>query len=226
MRRVARRDAVRGSSPSGWRRNIARSALAGSARCRIPRSRAGIQPPRHCAIADYGQLDHFDALASKFDHRLHQSPPNAGLSRIGYHIHAQSRPLCASFLPLWRTNPAIPNNSVERNAPNTRERSSLWQYHASGWAFSSSNVLSNASTDAASYRDIRLAGLKNSPEAVTGYAPGEARRREKAMSAQLEALRKLKTAVEPLYAALSDDQKKTADQLMIGPMGITSMGMM
>jgi hypothetical protein len=32
--------------------------------------------------------------------------------------------------------------------------------------------------------------------------------------------------VEPLYAALSDDQKKTADQLMIGPMGMTSMGMM
>ena len=49
---------------------------------------------------------------------------------------------------------------------------------------------------------------------------------EKAMSAQLEALRKLKTAVEPLYAALSDDQKKTADQLMFGPMGMMSMGMM
>jgi hypothetical protein len=48
--------------------------------------------------------------------------------------------------------------------------------------------------------------------------------REKAMTAHLDALRRLKAAVEPLYAALSDDQKKTADQLMIGPMGI--MGMM
>ena len=47
--------------------------------------------------------------------------------------------------------------------------------------------------------------------------------REKAMTAHLEALRKLRSAVEPLYVALSDDQKKTADQLMIGPMG---MGMM
>ena len=46
------------------------------------------------------------------------------------------------------------------------------------------------------------------------------------MSVQLEALRKLKMAVEPLYAVLSDDQKKTADQLMVGPMGIMSMGMM
>ena len=43
--------------------------------------------------------------------------------------------------------------------------------------------------------------------------------REKMMTAHLDALRKLKAAVEPLYAALNDDQKKTADELMIGPMG-------
>src|SRR5215470_7148679 len=50
--------------------------------------------------------------------------------------------------------------------------------------------------------------------------------REKAMTAHLEALRKLKSAIDPLYAALSDEQKKTADQLMVGPMGIMGMGMM
>jgi LTXXQ motif family protein len=45
-------------------------------------------------------------------------------------------------------------------------------------------------------------------------------------AAHLEALRKLKSAIDPLYAALSDEQKKTADQLMVGPMGIMGMGMM
>jgi len=59
-----------------------------------------------------------------------------------------------------------------------------------------------------------------------GTLPEKLAAREKDMSAQLEALRKLKMAVEPLYAALSEDQKKTADQLMVGPMGIMSMGMM
>ena len=44
--------------------------------------------------------------------------------------------------------------------------------------------------------------------------------REKMMTAHLEALRKFKAAVEPLYAALSDEQKKTADELVIGPMGM------
>jgi hypothetical protein len=46
------------------------------------------------------------------------------------------------------------------------------------------------------------------------------------MTVHLEAFRKLTSAIEPLYAALSDDQKKAADQLMIGPMGMMGMGMM
>lgn len=49
---------------------------------------------------------------------------------------------------------------------------------------------------------------------------------EKAMAARLDALRKLKAAVEPLYAAFDADQKKTADELMIGPMGMMGMRMM
>ena len=42
------------------------------------------------------------------------------------------------------------------------------------------------------------------------------------MTAHLEGLRRLKTAVDPLCAALSPEQKKTADEVM-GSMG---MGMM
>ena len=44
------------------------------------------------------------------------------------------------------------------------------------------------------------------------------------MTAHLEALRKFKAAVDPLYAALSPEQKKTADELLMGPTGM--MGMM
>jgi hypothetical protein len=45
-------------------------------------------------------------------------------------------------------------------------------------------------------------------------------RHEKMLSAHLNVLKAVKEAVAPLYAALSDDQKKTADHLMIGPMGM------
>ena len=50
--------------------------------------------------------------------------------------------------------------------------------------------------------------------------PDKLAMREKMMTAHLEALRKFKAAADPLYAALSDEQKKTADELLIGPMGM------
>ena len=39
------------------------------------------------------------------------------------------------------------------------------------------------------------------------------------MAAQLDAVRAMNVALKPLYAALSDE-KKTADQLFLGPMGL------
>jgi hypothetical protein len=43
---------------------------------------------------------------------------------------------------------------------------------------------------------------------------------EQLVAAQLDAVRALDKALKPLYAALSDSQKKTADQLFWGPMGM------
>jgi hypothetical protein len=54
----------------------------------------------------------------------------------------------------------------------------------------------------------------------TSTLPEKLAAREKMITAHLEALRKFKAAVDPLYAALSDEQKKTADELLIGPMGM------
>ena len=54
----------------------------------------------------------------------------------------------------------------------------------------------------------------------SGTLPDRLARREKIMAAHLEALRNLTAAVDPLYAALSPEQKKTADELMPGPMGM------
>lgn len=43
---------------------------------------------------------------------------------------------------------------------------------------------------------------------------------EQFMAAQLEAIRTVNKALKPLYAAFSDTQKQTADQLFWGPMGM------
>jgi hypothetical protein len=44
--------------------------------------------------------------------------------------------------------------------------------------------------------------------------------REQFMTAQLESLRTLNKALKPLYAALDDNQKKAANELFWGPMGM------
>ncbi|SJZ31783.1 LTXXQ motif family protein [Enhydrobacter aerosaccus] len=43
---------------------------------------------------------------------------------------------------------------------------------------------------------------------------------EKAITAHLAALKTLEEALQPLYASFSDEQKKIADGIMIGPMGM------
>jgi hypothetical protein len=68
-----------------------------------------------------------------------------------------------------------------------------------------------------------MSGSMMGSSQTTATLPEKLTLREKMMTAHLEALRRLKTAVDPLYAALSPEQKKTADELLMGPMG---MGMM
>ena len=44
--------------------------------------------------------------------------------------------------------------------------------------------------------------------------------REQMMSTHLAALKSVRQALQPFYATLSDEQKKIADKIMIGPMGM------
>jgi len=50
--------------------------------------------------------------------------------------------------------------------------------------------------------------------------------RERALAARLDGARAIKAALDPLFAALSEDQKKTADQLLPVHVGLMPMGMM
>jgi hypothetical protein len=54
-------------------------------------------------------------------------------------------------------------------------------------------------------------------------APDRLDRMEKMMTAMTEAVKTTKSALTPLYGVLSDEQKKVADQLIHGPMGMGRM---
>jgi hypothetical protein len=50
--------------------------------------------------------------------------------------------------------------------------------------------------------------------------PDRLEQHEQLMAAQFDAVRGMNKTLKPLYAALSDSQKQTADQLFWGPMGM------
>jgi len=50
--------------------------------------------------------------------------------------------------------------------------------------------------------------------------PSKLQHRAKMAEAHLTNLNAIKAALDPLYASLSDEQKKVADGLRIGPMGL------
>jgi hypothetical protein len=68
-------------------------------------------------------------------------------------------------------------------------------------------------------------GMQAVPHTMMGknnavMLPDKLAARETMLAARLETVRKLKAATDPLYMALSTDQKKTADELILGPMGM------
>jgi hypothetical protein len=66
-------------------------------------------------------------------------------------------------------------------------------------------------------KDMHAAMMEQRTQSMT--LPDRLGLHEKMLSAHLDALRRLSSAVGPLYAALTDEQKKTADEIMI-PMGM------
>lgn len=95
----------------------------------------------------------------------------------------------------------------------TREQESLWN----GFA----EVLR---TNARSARDgmMEMPGAMGRPGGAAATPLQRIELRESALASRLESVRKLKTALVPLYQALDGTQKQMADRLLVPPM----MGMM
>jgi len=81
------------------------------------------------------------------------------------------------------------------------------------------NTFAQAVRDnAKAMQDMMHGGMMGTSQSAS--LPDKLAMREKMMTSHLDALRKLKTAVDPFYAALSDEQKTTADEIMLTPMGM------
>jgi hypothetical protein len=82
------------------------------------------------------------------------------------------------------------------------------------WAKFADVIRANAKGAQAGMQAMMQAGAK------AATAPEVLARHEKMLTAKLDSVRALKAAFDPLYASLSDEQKKSADELITGPMGM------
>jgi len=86
----------------------------------------------------------------------------------------------------------------------------------------------NAFSDAMRKNAGAMAEMRNammSQQSAGATLPERLALENKAVTAHLEALKRTADAVAQLYKVLNDDQKKTADSIIVGPMGMP-MGMM
>lgn len=70
---------------------------------------------------------------------------------------------------------------------------------------------------------MMMQGGMMSQDGTSVSAPDRLDRMEKMLTTMLETIKATRTALAPLYAVLTEEQKKVADQLIHGPMGMGRM---
>lgn len=87
----------------------------------------------------------------------------------------------------------------------------------------------NAFADVLRENARRMSGMRTTMSGIFGQdsasvsAPDRLDRMEQMISTMLEAVKGTKAALAPLYAVFTEEQKKVADQLIHGPMGVSPM---
>ena len=87
------------------------------------------------------------------------------------------------------------------------------------WNAFAEALRANARRMSGMHETMMQGGMMNQGNAPMS-APDRLDRMERAMTAMLEGLKEMKATLAPLYAVLTEEQKKLADQLIHGPMGM------
>jgi hypothetical protein len=90
----------------------------------------------------------------------------------------------------------------------TEPQEPLWKTYAAAARENANTMLSHCTA------------MTGQPGTTTSSLPDRLDQHEKLMADQLEAVRAMNKALKPLYAALGDSQKKTAEELFWGHMGM------
>ena len=107
----------------------------------------------------------------------------------------------------------LPFEHVEGRIAFLKAELGITDAQAPQWNAFADTLRSNAKAHQAMHEQMTKGGL---PSAW----PDRLAVQQKVLVTRLDAMKALEAAAKPLYAALSDEQKKVADQLFAGPMGM------
>jgi hypothetical protein len=162
------------------------------------------------------------ALAQQQEHEQHhpgETPPAAGMRGPGMQGGAMSggMPMMGMIRMMGQGGMAMMAGHVEGRLAFLKTELKITDAQLPLWNAVADAIRANAKSMS------EMSGAMMGSSQTTATLPEKLALREKMMTSHLEALRRLEAAVDPLYAALSPEQKKSADELLMGPMG---MGMM
>lgn len=107
----------------------------------------------------------------------------------------------------------LPFEHVEGRIAFLKAELRITDAQAPQWNAFADTLRSNAKAHQAMHEQMTKGGLPSAwPERLAAQ--------QKVLATRLDAVKALEAAAKPLYAALSDEQKKVADQLFAGPMGM------
>jgi hypothetical protein len=107
----------------------------------------------------------------------------------------------------------MPFEHVEGRIAFLKAELKITDAQAPQWNAFAETLRSNAMSHRAAHQQMTADG-------ATSTWPERLAFQQKMLSTHLDSLKDMETAVKPLYATLSDEQRKLADQLMSGPMGM------
>ena len=107
----------------------------------------------------------------------------------------------------------LPFEHVEGRIAFLKAELKITDAQAPQWNAFADTLRSNAKAYQAMHEQMTKGGMPSAwPDRLTVQ--------QKSLATRLDALKAIEAAAKPLYAALSDEQKKVADQLFAGPMGM------
>ena len=182
-----------------------------------------MRPRKLCApLALMVALTALPALAQQQEHKQHHpagTPPGSGMQGMsGNQMGGAGGMMGMMRMMMGQDGMGMMAGHVEGRLAFLKTELKITDPQLPLW-----NAVADAIRTNAKSMSEMMSGAMTGGAQPSATLPEKLATREKMLTVHLEALRKLKAAVEPLYASFSDEQKKTADELLMGPMG---MGMM